>query len=199
MIALHAVLLGALVALSLPGSAAGTGPAPAAPPAPTPAPTRAPAPASAKQLLEEARTTASASGRGVLVGFHASWCGYCRKLEGLLAQPPAKEILDRRFVVTWLTVLEKPGKEGLENPGGRALYEEWSGNEGGLPFLATLDSSGRLTATSLRPGRDGVPRNIGLPVRPPEVAHFVAMLRSASPALTDAEAVALTDAFTKAK
>ncbi len=189
MSALRPALLATILALGLPVGAS----QPAG--RPTEAPGAAPAPA--RQLLEQAKSKAKASGKGLLVGFHASWCGYCRKLQGILAQPSVKEVLDRRFVVTWVTVLERPGKEALENPGGKELFLEWSGGDTGIPFLATFDSSGRLVATSLRAGRDGNPANIGLPARPPEVAHFVAMLRSASPSLTDAEAAAVAAAFSK--
>lgn len=184
---LRSTLLAALLLPGVPLLAA----APAAPPAASPAP----APAPAKDVLSRAIAAARTSGKGVLVGFHASWCGYCRKLEGTLADPAVKKVLDRRFVTTWLTILERPASQALENPGGRELFAEWSGGQTGIPFLATLDSQGRLVSTSLRTAKDGEVFNIGLPAREPEVDHFVSMLRDASPSMTDAEADVVRRAF----
>lgn len=152
-------------------------------------------PPSARAVLDAAVAKAGVGKKGILVGFRASWCGYCRKLEQTLTSPGVRPALDRRFVVVWLDVLETGEKVALENPGGRELFNDWSGGDAGIPFLATLDFGGRLVATSLRAGPGGVLQSIGFPSREPEVRHLLSMLRSASPSMTDEEARRISEGF----
>ena len=115
----------------------------------------------ASQLIATAQAAAKTNDRAVLVFFHASWCSWCRRLEGVLAQPPVKAVLDRHFVVQWLTILERGPKATLDNPGAAELYQAWGGGpKSGIPFYGVLDAKGALKASSLA----GSPaENLGYP------------------------------------
>ena len=168
---LSTLLAGALAA-SLPGAAA---PLPAA------------------QALEAAAKAAKGGDRNLLVLFHASWCGWCRKLEGVLASPAAKEVLDRHFERVELTVLERGEKKATENPGAAELLEKLSGGDAGLPFTAVLDRKSRAPLATSNTAGPGT--NVGFPAKADEIDHFVAMLRKGAPRMTEAEAETLRAAF----
>jgi len=59
----------------------------------------------------------------------------------------------------------------------------------GLPFFAFLDEHGKLMANSNRPV-PGKPQgaNIGHPIEPEEVDHFMNMLKKVTPPLSPSEA-----------
>ncbi len=157
------------------------GPVLAAPPPPPPA----------AALLSAASTQAGKSGKTVFVGFHASWCGYCKRLHKILEQPEIRPIVDAHFEVVWLTVLERGDKKALENEGAMELLTRHSGGASPtLPFVALLDPQGKLLASSIGPRG-----NVGFPAVPHEVDHFVGMLKTAAPRLTAAELESLRKAF----
>ena len=156
----------------------------------TPAPSATP---TAEAVLSVAAKAARTGRRNLLVVFHASWCGWCRKLEAVLADPKAKEILDLHFERVELTVLERGEKEALENPGAEELLTSLAGEDAGLPFTAVLDrKTRRPIATS---NTNGPGTNVGFPAREDEIGHFVGMLRQGAPRMTAAEAETLRAAF----
>jgi len=151
------------------------------------------APVPAAQALDAAAKAAREGKRNVFVLFHASWCGWCRKLEAVLATPGAKEVLDRYYERVELTVQERGEKQALENPGAEELLEKLSGGDSGLPFTAVLDRKSRAPlATS---NMSGPGTNVGFPAKADEIDHFVGMLRKGAPGMTQAEAEKLRAAF----
>jgi thiol-disulfide isomerase/thioredoxin len=134
-------------------------------------------PRPAGDLLDRAKAAANASARNVMVAFRASWCGYCKKLQALIADPEVADVFRNSYEVVWLDVLERKGKEHLENPGGRELMSTLGGS-GGLPFVAVLAPDGTVKGTS-----DG----IGYPVTPAEIDAFLALLKATGPRVTEAD------------
>jgi len=140
-------------------------------------------PASAKAVLDQASAQAKRDKKNVMVVFHASWCGWCKKLDAFLEQPGMKPIFDRSFVITHLVVQEPADKKALENPGGAEVLARLGGAQAGLPFFAVLSPEGKTLWTSIEPKKG----NVGFPVAPNEVAHFMTLLRGHAPKMTEAE------------
>ncbi len=143
-------------------------------------------PRPASDLLAEASATADLSGKNVMAVFHASWCGYCRKLEALIADPEFANMFRNSYEVVRIDVLERKGKEHLENPGGRELMTTLGGSDG-LPFVAVLTPEGAVKGTN-----DG----IGYPVTPAEIDAFLAMLKATGPRVTEADLARLRTRLT---
>ena len=166
--------------------------APASASAETPA---AKSPASAAPtsaaVLEKAR--AAAGKRNVFVGFHASWCVWCRALEKLTLLAGTKPVFDKYYEVAWLTVDERASRKTLENAGADELRTSLGGDGVSLPFYAVVDGKWTVLATSARPGLGGKKENVGFPGSPDEVQDFLAIFRAGAPGLTEAEEKALVD------
>lgn len=147
------------------------------------------APPEAQKVLAEAQAQAAAAHKNVFLIFHASWCGWCKVLDGFLAAPEISPIFEKYFVTAHLDVDERPDKAQLVNPGAEALLARFGGAKGGVPVLIILSPEGTVTTDSFRPVA-GKPRgeNIGYPTEPEEVDWFMAMLRKSAPALTPQEA-----------
>lgn len=142
-----------------------------------------PAP-SAEQVLKQAYGQAAKENKNVMVIFHASWCGWCHRMDTALNDPSVKKFFDDNFVITHLTVMESPGKKNLENPGAEALLEKHRGKDQGIPFWLVFDSKGELLADALIPPAVNTPdakaKNSGCPATAEEVEHFIQVLRKTS-------------------
>lgn len=156
----------------------------------------APAPASppsAETVLDTAARAARAGKKNLLVSFHASWCTWCRRLDAILSAPAAKEVLERHYQKAGLTVLERGERKSLENPGAGELLTSLAGRDAGLPFTAVLDRKSRKAIATSNLGGPGT--NVGFPAKPHELDHFIAMLRTGAPGMTEAEAETIRAAF----
>jgi thiol:disulfide interchange protein len=133
----------------------------------------------AEQLVAQARAQAAPAGKSVFVVFHASWCGYCKLLDKMLASPGVKEVWDKHVVTVHLVVLESDGHKADETPGGMEMLKKLGGEGQGIPFSAFLEAeSGKTLATSDRLDAQGAKKgNIGHPVTPEEQAWWDTMLR----------------------
>jgi thioredoxin-related protein len=144
----------------------------------------------ADAVLKEARTKAAKEDKKVMVIFHASWCGWCHKMDTSLNDPFVKSFFDKNYVITHLTIDESPDKKNLENPGAKTLNEKWGGKDQGIPFWVIMDKDGKILADSQRePGK-----NVGCPATAEEVAHFINVLKKTS-SITKEEIVEVEKRF----
>ncbi len=141
-------------------------------------------PPTADAVLKEAYTQATKEHKKVMVLFHASWCGWCKKMEASLNDPAIKKSFDDNYVIKWLVVLESKGKENLENPGAMDLLTKHNGAKSGIPFWLVYDANGTLLADSqMRPAGaslDTPGDNIGCPASEKEVTAFTDILKATS-------------------
>jgi len=138
-------------------------------------------PASADQILKEARAEAAKENKKVFVIFHASWCGWCHKMDSAMNDPACKKFFDDNFVVQHLVVMESKGKEHLQNPGALELMKQYAGEQSGIPFWLIFNSEGKLLADSkirtAGASLDAPGENSGCPASEKEVANFIKVLQ----------------------
>lgn len=141
-------------------------------------------PPSTDVVLKQAYTQAKKENKKVLLMFHASWCGWCKKMDASLNDPTCKKLFDDNYVIAHLDVLEQPAKANLENPGSLDQLKAFKGEKSGLPFWVILDANGKLLADSqIRPAGaslDTPGESIGCPAQTNEVAYFVQLLKATS-------------------
>ena len=136
-----------------------------------------------QSILDAANAKGKAEKKNVLVIFHASWCGWCKKLDAFLEQPQFKKTFDQSFVVTHIDVMENGPQKTLENAGGVELMTKLGGATAGLPFFAVLSPKGEKLGDSFMANK----QNIGFPSEPGEVTAFMAMLKQTAPKMSDAQ------------
>jgi thioredoxin-related protein len=146
----------------------------------------------AEQILKEACQQAAKEKKNVFIIFHASWCGWCHKMDEAMNDPAVKTFFDKNYVIRHLTVYESKGKEALENPGALALLTKYGGNDQGIPYWLVFDKSGNLLADSQVSPKN----NTGCPASKEEVAYFVQVLQKTA-SLTTPELAIIADRFRK--
>lgn len=154
-------------------------------------------PLSADAILKEAYATAAKEKKNVMILFHASWCGWCHKMDTSMNDPKVKKFFTDNYVIRHLVVYESKGKENLENPGAIELLTKYKGNDQGIPYWFIFDKKGKLLGDSkLRPEGGGLETgdNVGCPAKAEEVAHFVKLLKNSSK-LTDAQLAVIAERF----
>jgi len=153
-------------------------------------------------VMSDAYAHAKKENKNVMVIFHASWCGWCKKMEASINEPTLKKFFDDNYVIALLDVQERKGKEYLENPGSFAFMTKYKGDKAGLPFWFVTDANGKKLADSqVRPdgaSLDTYGDNIGCPAADNEVAFFAKILKSTSK-LKDSEIAMISERFAKNK
>jgi hypothetical protein len=138
----------------------------------------------ADDLFAQAKSTAKAGHKNVLLVFSASWCGPCKLYEGFLQDPQMKRITEKAYVVQRIDVGERPGDPRHANtPGGDALRSSLGATrEPGFPFIVITDENGELIVNSNQDGE--ADHNVGYPALPAEIDWYVEMLRQSAPSLS---------------
>lgn len=141
-------------------------------------------PASANNILKEACQQAAKENKNVFVIFHASWCGWCHKMDTSMNDPVCKAFFDNNYVVRHLVVDESKDKLALENPGANEMKIKYNGDGQGIPFWLVFDKDGKLLFDSkMRATGEGQDKgdNIGCPASEKEVVAFIDILQKTSP------------------
>jgi thiol-disulfide isomerase/thioredoxin len=143
-----------------------------------------PAP-NASAILKRAVVDAGSLNKKVLLMFHASWCGWCHKMDSSINDLTCKKFFDDNFVIAHITVLESKGKESLENPGGLEMMQKYNGKDQGLPYWIILDKDYKLLFDSQirtkQPDGSVKGNNIGCPASKIEVDNFIEILKKTTP------------------
>ncbi len=142
-------------------------------------------PPSAQSILDTALQQAHVSDRTVFVIFHASWCGWCHKLDAYLNTPAVKPVIDANFIVIHIDVMERGAKkDSLENPGGMEMLKRWGGEKSGVPFYVFLNLKGtKIGDSNVMPDQ----QNIGYPGSEEEITAFGDLLKKTAPHMTGTE------------
>lgn len=145
-------------------------------------------PPTTEMVMKEAYAQAKKEHKNVLLMFHASWCGWCKKMDASLEDAKCRKFFDDNYVIAHLDVLEQTAKANLENPGSLDQLKAFKGEKSGLPFWVILDANGKMLADSqMRPAGaslDTPGDSMGCPAADNEVAYFLNLLKSTSK-LTD--------------
>ncbi|MDB5209148.1 MAG: hypothetical protein JWR72_4223 [Flavisolibacter sp.] len=130
----------------------------------------------ADAVLKPVYAKAAKENKKVLLIFHASWCGWCRKMDASLADSSIKKAIDKSYEIAHLTVYESKDKTELENPGALEVLTKFGGADKGLPYWFVLDANGnKLADSQYKPGE-----NTGCPASAEEVAYFIGVLSKTS-------------------
>ena len=123
--------------------------------------------------MEKAFQQAKSENKNVLLIFHASWCGWCKRMDNNINDKACKDLFDRNFVITHLTVKESEQNKNLENSGAIDLFNQYSGGNSGVPFWVVFDENGKV----LRKSVDENGSNLGCPANEDEVNVLIDILK----------------------
>ncbi|HTI49938.1 MAG TPA: thioredoxin family protein [Planctomycetaceae bacterium] len=133
----------------------------------------------AEKLLADALAQARREDKYVFVRQSAASCGPCLLWSRYLSRH--RDLFAKDYVSLKLDMCYR-------NCG--TVIDRIRGKQGGVPWIAILDASGKLLATS-----DGPEGNFGFPAKPSEVADFVKMLRATARRMTDDDLASLVKGF----
>lgn len=144
----------------------------------------------ASVLMKQGYDQASKENKKVFVMFHASWCGWCKKMDAHMTNAACAKFFTDNYAIVHLDVKESPKNKNLENPGGEDILKKFKGEQAGLPFWVILDARGTVLADSFNSKGE----NIGCPGSAEEVAEFTAKLKKTSK-LTDKQLAVIRETF----
>jgi thiol-disulfide isomerase/thioredoxin len=132
----------------------------------------------ADHVYKQALALAQKENKRVFLQFGAPWCGWCHRLEDFLAEPQIAKIMAQDYILV---------KIDLDRMAGAKAIDKRIRKKGrGIPWHAILDAGGKVLITS-----DGPKGNIGFPLRPAEIAHFIRMIKETSRNITSGQISAI--------
>jgi len=147
---------------------------------------------SADAIMKQAFEEAAREKKNVFLIFHASWCGWCHRMDKSMNDEGCKKFFDDNFVIRHMVVDESADKKDLETPGAAELRTKYHGDNQGIPFWLVFDKDGSLLADSkMRKEEEGpeAGQNTGCPAHEEEVAHFMKVLQKTTRLNTEQLAV----------
>lgn len=130
---------------------------------------------SASEIMDKAYNQAKIENKNIFLIFHASWCGWCKKMENNMEDPSVKKYFDVNYVKTFITVEERGEKAKLNTPEGDLLLEKVGGKNQGLPYWVIIDENGNVLKDSKINGQ-----NVGGPASEKEVDYLISVLEATS-------------------
>ena len=156
-------------------------------------------PMTAGAILQEAETQAAKENKNVFIIFHASWCGWCHKMDSSMNDASCKALFMNSYVIRHVVVLESPEKKYLENPGGSEMMLQYGGGKG-IPYWLVFDKNGTLLADARNKpegaGAETPGENTGCPSTKEEIAYFLQVLKKTS-SLTPGQLAMVRQVFSK--
>ncbi|MFW0714378.1 thioredoxin family protein [Pedobacter sp. N23S346] len=159
-------------------------------------------PPSADAVLKAALKEAKQKKKKVFIMFHASWCGWCHKMDKSMNDPLVKAYFDDNFIIKHLTVYEHTDElKKTENPGSEDLMKKYNSEGYGIPLWFIFDTNGKLLVDShIRPEGTGFETKgsniIGCPSSKEEVEEFIKILKQTTK-LNDNDLEKVTAVFRK--
>ena len=155
-------------------------------------------PEKASHIFNKAVELAQKENKNIFIMFHASWCGWCKKMDASMNDPSIKDFFTDNYVIEHLVVKESEKNRNLENPGAFAMLKNHGGGDSGIPYWLIFDSYGNLMADSKMVKNDlvlnGKGSNIGCPGTEDEVNSFIYKLKETSN-LNDGELALIAKRF----
>ncbi len=133
--------------------------------------------ARASVIMSEAYAKAEKEDKKVFIMFHASWCGWCKKMDAKMNDPALKAYFDDNFVIEQLVNMEQKQKVYLDTPVAETMFKKYTNNKSiGIPFWLIFNAKGELLEDSFNANNKD--KNIGCPQQDHEVKEFVRILKS---------------------
>jgi thioredoxin-related protein len=147
---------------------------------------------SANEVLKTAYQQAATENKNVFLIFHASWCGWCRKMDSAIQDPSVASYFNSNYIIIHLSVYERNDKKILENKGAEEFLAAHGGAGKGIPFWMVLDKDGNTLADSqIKPGV-----NCGCPASKEEVTYLIGVLEKTSK-INQSQKIAVVKRFEK--